>query len=255
MFAQERQERIVELVNQYGTVKVKELAKKFEVTEDSIRKDLTLLENQGLLQKTYGGAMKKNRVNSHDLTISQRRDKNIESKQKIAMKALNLIKEGDMLFLDISTANVELARLLREQNKNITIVTNMVEIMLELRNAWQVDVIFIGGTFNRRNDGFIGSMAIEQIKKFRFDLAFLGVVGIDVYNNSVTTYMVEDGLTKQTIVEHARKSYLMLETRKFEMDGTYQYSNVESFSGAILDKKPSANLIQKMKEYPLDWIM
>ena len=105
MFAEERQNDIVSLVNKKGSVRVKELSEKYDVTEDSIRKDLTQLEKKGLLKKTYGGAMKI-RINVHDLDVAQRKDKNIEMKQMIAQKALELIKDGDMVFLDISTANL-----------------------------------------------------------------------------------------------------------------------------------------------------
>lgn len=106
MFAEERQNQIVSLLNQNGSVRVKELSEQFQVTEDCIRKDLTLLEKKGLLKKSYGGAVKI-RINPHDFNVSQRKEKNIEAKQKIASKAMGLIKNGDMVFLDISTANLE----------------------------------------------------------------------------------------------------------------------------------------------------
>ena len=144
MFAEERQNQIVALVNKNGSVRVKELSEKYQVTEDSIRKDLTFLEKKGLLKKTYGGAMKK-RVNVHDLNVSQRKDKNIEIKQKIASKAIELIKDGDMVFLDISTANLELAKLIIKSPLNITVVTNMVDIMLEFMVPTTARLIFIGG--------------------------------------------------------------------------------------------------------------
>lgn len=254
MFAQERQEEIVALVNKDGSVRVKELSEKFNVTEDSIRKDLTLLEKQGLLEKTYGGAIKKKRVNVHDFNISQRKDKNIEAKQKIAARAIELIKDGDMVFLDISTTNVELSKLLVKSSINITVVTNMVDVMLELRETPNIDLVFIGGTFNRKNDGFIGSLAMNQIQNYRFDIAFLGTVGVDLYDNSVATYMVEDGLTKQTIIESSRKTYLMLESRKFDTDGNYKYARVDEFTGIIMDQKPESSIESRLKKYNLEWV-
>ena len=85
MLARERQNKIVEMVNANGSVLVKELSEMFEVTEDSIRKDLSLLEKKELLKKTYGGAVR-NRVNTHELYVSQRKGKNVEEKKKIAKK-------------------------------------------------------------------------------------------------------------------------------------------------------------------------
>lgn len=253
MFAEERQNMIAAMVNKNGSVRVKDLSEQFQVTEDSIRKDLTLLEKKGLLKKTYGGAVKK-RVNVHDLNVSQRKDKNIEIKQVIAQKAMELIKDGDMIFLDISTANLELAKLLAKSLLNITVVTNMIDIMLELTAATTVKLIFLGGTFSRGHDGFVGSVTISQISNYRFDLAFIGIVGIDLFDNSVATYMVEDGLTKHAVLENSKRSYMMLETRKFNMDGTYKYAKIDDFTGAIMEAVPSVDLIEKAKEYGIEWI-
>lgn len=253
MFAEERQNAIVALVNKSGSVRVKDLSEQFEVTEDSIRKDLTLLEKKGLLKKTYGGAMKV-RINIHDLDVAQRRDKNIESKRIIAQKAMKLIKDGDMVFLDISTANLELARLLAKSMRNLTVVTNMIDIMMELTSAAAVKLIFIGGTFSRGRDGFVGSVTISQIVNYRFDLAFIGAVGVDLIDNSVATYMVEDGLTKRAVLDASRKAYMMLEVRKLNMDGTYKYAKIDDFTGAVMDAAPPAELAECMREYGVDWI-
>ena len=156
MLAEERQNAIVAQVNEKGSVLVKNLSKEFQVTEDSIRKDLTLLEKKGLLKKTYGGAVKV-RVNVHDFYVSHRKERNIEDKQKIAKKAMELIQEGDMIFLDISTSNLELAKLLLKSDRNVTVVTNMIEIMLLFMNESKVKLIFIGGNMSSAKEGFQGS--------------------------------------------------------------------------------------------------
>ena len=253
MFAEERQEQIVRLVEQKGSVRVKELSEQFQVTEDCIRKDLTLLEKRGLLKKSYGGAIKR-RVNTHDLHVSQRRDKNIEAKQKIAARAMALIKDGDMVFLDISTASLELAKLLVRSNMDITVVSNMIDIMLEFMTPTNVRFIFIGGCFSRGRDGFVGSYTDRRIGEFRFDLAFLGNVGVDLYDNSVFTYMVSDGLTKNAVLEVSKRSYMLLETRKFGMDGTYRYATVDRFTGAVMEQAPPEELEEKRREYPIEWL-
>ena len=251
MFAEERQNQIVALVNKNGSVRVKELSEKYKVTEDSIRKDLTFLEKKGLLKKTYGGAMKK-RVNVHDLNVSQRKDKNIEIKQKIASKAIELIKDGDMVFLDISTANLELAKLIIKSPLNITVVTNMVDIMLEFMVPTTARLIFIGGSFSSGKDGFVGSFTNEQISDFRFDIAFMGAVGVDVFENNVSTYMVEDGLTKSAVLEVSKSAFMMLETRKFNTDGTYKYARIDSFTGAVMENMPPSEIEEKLKEFNIE---
>ena len=98
MLARERQNTIVEIVNREGSVRVKNLSKKFGVTEDSIRKDLAHLEKDGMLKKTYGGAVRV-RTNSHDRYVSQRIGKNVEEKRVIAKRAYEIIQDGDVIFL------------------------------------------------------------------------------------------------------------------------------------------------------------
>ena len=147
MLARERQNKIIEMVNSNGSVLVKELSELFKVTEDSIRKDLTLLERKGFLKKTYGGAVK-NRVNTHELYVSQRKGKNVKEKREIAKKAFDLIEEGDVVFLDISTINIELIKLIVEADLKITVVTNMIDVMLSFTAPSETNLIFVGGKLN-----------------------------------------------------------------------------------------------------------
>lgn len=254
MLAEERQNMIVSLVNKNGSVLVKELSRQFEVTEDSIRKDLTLLQKRGLLRKTYGGAVKV-RVNEQEWYVSQRKGKDPEDKQAIARKALALIKEKDVLFLDISTINLELARALAESGMKVTVVTNMIDVMLDLTGGSGVELIFLGGMFSQGRDGFVGALTDQEIRKFRFDKAFMGVVGVDLEGNAVTTYAAEDAITKKTVLECTSKAYMMLETRKFSLDGNYVYANVDDFSGAILEKGVDSIVQKQMKAYPIEWII
>ncbi|MCI9646890.1 MAG: DeoR/GlpR transcriptional regulator [Lachnospiraceae bacterium] len=254
MLAEDRQNMIVSLVNENGSVLVKELSERFEVTEDSIRKDLTLLQKKGLLKKTYGGAVRV-RVNVHDRHVAQRKGKNLEEKQKIAQKALDLMEDGDVIFLDISTSNLELAKLLAQSGRSVTVVTNMIDIMLVFSVETKIKVIFLGGTFSDGRDGFVGALTNQQIKNFRFDKAFMGVVSVDLESNHVTTYMAEDATTKKQILESSNKSYMMLETRKFASEGNYIYASVDDFSGAIMEKGVGAAVQKQMKRYAIEWII
>ncbi|MDO4268791.1 MAG: DeoR/GlpR family DNA-binding transcription regulator [Eubacteriales bacterium] len=254
MLAEERQNMIVSMVNRNGSVLVKELSAQFEVTEDSIRKDLTLLQKKGLLRKTYGGAVRV-RVNEQEWYVSQRKGKNLEDKQAIARKALGMINERDVLFLDISTANLELARLLAESGMRVTVVTNMIDVMLTFAGGSGVKLIFVGGTFSEGKDGFVGALTNQEIRKFRFDKAFMGVVGVDLEGNAVTTYTAEDAATKKAILECASKAYMMLETRKLSMVGNYVYAQVDDFSGAILEKGVDSMAQKQMKAYAAEWII
>lgn len=253
MLPEERHNLIVDQVNRDGAVTVKALSAQFGVTPDSIRKDLTKLEKQGLLKKSHGGAIKV-RMAAHDFDVDERKIKNIPQKQEIAAKAIELIRDGDVIFLDISTSNIELAKLLLNLNRHVTVVTNMIEIMLVLTVPSNVKLIFLGGTLSDKREGFIGALTNHQIRHFRFDTAFLGVVGVDLDENRVAIYSPDDGSTKMSIMRHSTKSYMMLESRKFEEDGLYWYAKVSDFTGAVMEKDMEPERMKKAKEYGLEWI-
>jgi len=253
MFAEERQKKIIANLNQHGRVNVKESSAEFGVTEDCIRKDLALLEKAGILRRVYGGAITGS-VNPHDLDVVQRKNKNVADKRDIAQKALKIIRKNSVIYLDISTSNLELAKLLVQANMNVTVVTNMIDILTVLCTDCSVKVIFIGGTLNQGKDGFVGELSSSLISNFKIDLAFLGVVGVNVYDNAVATYEIDDGMTKKKILEVSKLNYMMCETAKFHMDGNFNYAQLDQFSGIIMEKKPNDDIYKRLVRFGLEII-
>jgi DeoR family glycerol-3-phosphate regulon repressor len=251
MFAQKRRDSIVDLVNHHGQARVKALSDEFEVTEDCIRKDLAILEQQGLVSRLYGGAIK-TRTNPHELNVAQRQDKNIEVKQRIAAKALSLISEGDTVFLDISTSNAELARLIAASNLKITVVTNMVAVLLQFCVPCPATLVFIGGSLSPGMDGFIGAETIAGIRRFRFDTAFMGVVGVDLYRNRVETYLLDDGLTKEAAMNSSKKKYLLMEPQKFSNEAPFKFAELEEFTGIVTGDPVPEAMMDALKKYGVE---
>ena len=97
-------------------------------------------------------------------------------------------------------------------------------------------LIFIGGTFTDGKDGFVGLNANREISRYRFDKSFLCVVGVSASTNSVSTYMLEDVATKETIVKSSKQSFMILETRKLSKDGNFVYAAINDFASAITKK-------------------
>lgn len=232
MFLEERYSKIVELINTHGRVTVKDLAKKFEVSEDCIRKDLRELENRGELKRVYGGAIV-NRSHSDIKTVDERKNINMDIKKKIAKNALEVIEDGDIIFLDVSTINLEIARGLKKSSINITVVTNMIEIVMELKKCSNIKIITVGGEFNTEVGAVIGAAADRYIKKFTYDKCFIGVCGINREGGYVSTINLEDGNTKKTVIECSNKSYLVMEEEKFNYDEFYKFAKLDEISGII----------------------
>ena len=148
MFMEERLEEILRILKKDGKVLVKDLSVKFNVTEGMIRKDLQKLEQEGLLKRTYGGAILE-RQTIHDDNIMPRLMKNLDEKDIIAKLALKEIKDGDFIFLDASTTNYSIASMLLNTKKQVTVVTNMNRIAILFDSHPSIDVICIGGIYNK----------------------------------------------------------------------------------------------------------
>ncbi len=254
MFLEERQDCILEMLARDGKVLVKELSEKFQVTEDCIRKDLAALEKKGKLKRTYGGAVV-SRANLHMLEVSKHRNTDVEGKRQIAQAAVRLIRENDMVFLDISTSNLAIAELLAKTDRDIKVVTNMIDILVILSRNPRVQLVFAGGKINKSRDGFWGGMTLDFISKLKPDIAFVGAVGVDVKENSVSTYDIEDGINKAAIIRVSKRAYVVAESRKLSSDGNYNYTTLDTLSGLITDAKPAEDICEAAERYGVEIIL
>ena len=237
MFQSERHQKIIELIKTDGAVRLRDLRDIFGISDDSIRKDLDILEQKGLLERTYGGAVAKKDVLPM-MEAAQNRSRNINAKRLIAQAAIKLIDEKDMVFLDVSTCNLAIAELLAKTERELTVATNMIDILSVVAKNPHIRVIFAGGIINKRRDGFWGPMTIEFISRLKPDVAFVGTVGVDMKKNSVATYDVEDGLCKSAIVKLSKRAYVVAEAKKLSDAGNYNYATFDALTGLVTDSEP-----------------
>lgn len=241
MFLEERHEKILEMLSRDGKVLVKELAEKFSVTEDSIRKDLGTLESDGKLKRTYGGAV--SIAEKLQMTeANRRRISDVESKRKIAAAAVKLMQPHDAIFLDISTISIAIAQILEKTAVNYKILTNMVDVLVMLARNPKINLFFAGGQINQSRDGFSDSLNLEFISRFRPDVAFIGAFGVDVKKNSLTSRDTAGGIHKARMIEVSKTSYIIAESRKMGTEGTYSFAKFSDVNGLITETELSENL-------------
>ena len=243
MFAEERIQAILNILKKEGRVTVKELSSKFNVTEDCIRKDLKNIEKISSIRRIYGGAVLA-RETLENQDTKDRKEINIPTKKIIAEKAFNLIEDRETIFLDISTINILLAKLLAESNKKVTLVTNMLDILnVVTSKPNNLNIISTGGLLNLSLDGFVGTPTIEFISKYKFDC------GVDVFNSSLTTFEIEDGLTKKAIINSSKKVFIVMEDKKFKFDGNFKFAHLEDISSIITEKTPTPDIVDILSEF------
>ena len=253
MFTEERHKYILDLLNRDGKIFVKYLSKEFKVSESMIRKDLKVLERKNLLQRTYGGAINIDTA-INIKTFNNRISENIELKNIIAKKAFDELNDNDTIFLDSSTTSFMIAKLIVEDNKKLTIITNMFEISSLITPDSITKFIFIGGDYNSYVGGSIGSHAIEQINNYRCNKAFLGCTGIDLRDGTISTSLSEDAATKKAITNISDKLFLVTLNEKFKKNGSFKFSNLLDFYGIITEQLPDNSITVKLKEYYLNII-
>ena len=246
MFTEERQSAILLCLQDKGKVKVKNLSEKFQVSEDCIRKDLKTLENAGKLKRTYGGA-----IMSQDYPLQRnvidRRNYHLDKKKIIAEKAMGLIKDNETIFIDISTTNIELAKLIAASRRRMVVVSNMIDILQILVQNPNVTVIGTGGTMYQGVNGFMGAATIEVLKQYSFDRAFLGSCCLDMVDLTVTTLGVEDGLTKKAVIQSSRHKYVVMEKEKFYFNDSYKFAHFDDISGIVTDEYPDSTIVKTLE--------
>ncbi len=249
MFTEERHKYILELLDQNGKILVKDLSKEFNVSESMIRKDLKVLERKNLLRRTYGGAITIDNNPIKIKSFNNRISENIEFKSIIAKKSFEKLSDNDTIFLDASTTSFMIAKLIVENNKQLTVITNMFEIASLITPDTNTKFIFIGGDYNSYVGGSIGSHAIEQINNYRCNKAFIGCTGIDLRDGTISTSLSEDAATKKAITKISDKLFLLSLNEKFKKNGSFKFSNLLDFYGIITEELPDESILLNLKEY------
>lgn len=212
MFAEERQDKIAVLLEERGSARVTELSEYFNVSEATIRRDLQEMEEKRLLRRTHGGAVKFDITNFEPYFSDKKNERN-EEKTAIGELAANMIKDGDTIILDSGTTTLEIAKHINTQN--ITVITNSVDIAVELMNRGNVEIIVTGGILRNSTRAMVGHICENTYKNFRVDKAFIGANGISI-KEGITTPNIIEAQAKKAMVECANKIIIVADNSKFE---------------------------------------
>lgn len=253
MYVEERLELILKDLNRYGKLNVKALAEKFKVTPMTIRRDLNILEEKGLLLKSHGGALSKESL-SHDKLYSTRKKENLPVKKKIAAKALLFIKNGMTILLDAGTTNYELAKFLVESSiKDLVIITNDLKIACVLAEKQFFQIIMLGGIIENENILTCGSVAVSMLKDFEIDACFVGTQSIS-NKFEIRTPNIAKVELKKTYIEKSQQRFLLTDSSKFEKSKLYKICDLKDFHYIITDKKMNLSEKNYIKKYKIEWV-
>lgn len=211
MLPNQRKEKIIEMLKEDGSAKVAELARIFKVTEVTIRQDLEKLETEGLIIREHGGAYLKN-VADQVQSFSLANQDNLDKKAIIARKCLEFIEDGDTIILDSGSTTTEIAKLLRGR-KNLTIITNALNIALLLGVEPNIEVIMTGGEFKPPTLSLTGQKAADFFKGLNVQKLFLATAGISL-KSGLTYPSISDLVVKKAMIEASEMTYLVADSTK-----------------------------------------
>lgn len=241
MLAIERRNVILAKLQEERKVVVSELATAFRVTEETIRRDLDKLEKEGMAKKTYGGAVLNENLNI-DLPYNVRRKTHVEEKTYIAQLISDMIKDGDNIILDASTTALAVAQKIKEKSK-ITVITNSIEIILELSDKPDFKILSTGGTLKEGSLALVGYQAEKMIGTFHADVAILSCKGIDIHHG-LTDSNEADSEVKKSIIRSSNKKIIAVDSSKFDKISFTTICNFDDVDVIVTEKKPEDKWIK-----------
>lgn len=247
----DRRVRILELINSEGQVSVSELSIKFNVSEVTIRNDLSHLENKGLLIKTRGGGLKTQRVGI-DQKLNEKAKINSREKTAIGRKAAELINDNDTIILDSGTTTVEIAKNLNDI-KNLTVITNALNIADQLIRD-EVKVILLGGIVRTASLSLIGPIGENNIRNFFCDKCFLGVDGIDSQSGIYTPNLEEANLNR-LMIECSKEVIIVTDSSKFKRKSFVHIAPISKINIIITDSKIPEDEIKNLQSQGIKLIL
>ena len=249
--AKERRAMILRLLETKEEVLVTELSRDMGISEVTIRKDLTLLQERNLLVRTRGGAMRRPVENlSEDTAISKKRMFYFKEKERIGEDAVNLIKEGDFIMLDSGTTTLEIARHL-DRFQHLDILTNAMNIATELLRYKRFTVVLLGGNVRINSHSTVGPLALSVLRNFSGYKLFLGVDSFSL-ESGVSTPSLEEALLNQQMIQQAGQVIAVFDSSKFNKRSYVHIAETSQIDCIITDQGIPSGMKSKLKNLGID---
>ena len=245
MALNQRRIKILELIREDGHAQVQQLSKIFGVTEVTIRQDLEMLDQLGYIQREHGGAFLKD-VGSFAKTGKLFNQTRMDEKREIARKAVAFIHENDIIILDSGSTTTEIAKLLLNY-KNLTVITNALNIALILGENPGINLVVTGGEFKAPTLSLTGQMSADIIKTLHANKLFLATAGISA-DLQLTYPSLSDLVVKQSMIESSDQVFLVADSSKIGVSAFASLGPVTLANFFITDSMITEEQLEKMKE-------
>lgn len=261
MFAEERQQQIAGLVAASGRASVTDLAERFRITTETVRRDLAALESAGTLRRVHGGAVSADRFSTTEESILERTIQRQAQKLRIAEAALNFLPPGPFgsILLDAGSTTEVLADLLGRRNpggtgsqgadgeRELVVITHAIPIAAKLASTPGIALQILGGRVRGLTQAAVGQATVDAAHKLRPDIAFVGTNGIHA-SFGLSTPDPEEAAVKAAFVHSARRIVVLADSSKLDAETLVQFASLKDLDTVITDRKPSSELAAALAE-------
>lgn len=253
MLAEERREKILKELEISKVLKVLDLAEKYQVGVETIRRDFDALEKQGNLKKIYGGATLPEKKEIKELDFNTRMTTEVSEKVEIAKKAVTFIEEHDTIFLNDSSTNIYLAKEIAKNIKDLTVITNSLTIASELSDIKNFNVIVAGGFLDIEEKAFFGAISENIISQFIVNKAILGVSNISL-KDGLTDFPLKEVEIQKAMIKYSKELIILANSQKFETTALIKVGDLKNIKAIITDSKLSKDILEKYKKNGIEII-
>lgn len=243
VLAPERQLQILTLLEERGTVRTIDLAEEFQVTDETIRRDLQILAENQQLNRVHGGASSLNgRPKLQSFT--ERRLLEVDKKEAIAGAALHLIQPGDTYAFDSSTTGFALVN--RLPDLPFRVLTNAYAVLDQLVSKEQIELISTGGAYHPKTQTFISGDSYNMLRRHNINCAFVSCIGLDL-SRGPSEGFEQQAVFKETLVQFAQRVVLLVDSTKFNQHSEYFFASLRDISEIITDSAADPEFVEDLR--------
>lgn len=253
MFANERQQKIYEIIKNDGAVTTSKLVEMFNVSLETVRRDLIFMEENGQLVKVHGGAVARSDMKPYK-ELNERNKEFVKEKYELSLKASEFICEGDVIAIDSGSTAISFIRMLKEKFSKLTIVTYCLDVFLELKNYKDFNVILCGGHFLREENVFYGELALNMLKDIHVSKAFVFTSAISL-EYGIFDYQKDIYQMQKQLLKSADKVFVLADSSKFEKTGLLKLCDMKTDYIYITDSLLNKQILDLYKENDINIYM
>lgn len=257
MYAEERRRQIASQTAVEGRVNVTELARRFDVTAETIRRDLAVLDKEGIVHRVHGGAVATQSFQTTELSLDARLRSAPTAKSAIARAALEFLPEppGGM-FLDAGTTVTALADLISDsgQANQWSIVTNSLPIALNLTNKGLSEIQLLGGSVRAITQAVVGDTALRTLALMRADVAFIGTNALTL-DHGLSTADAQEAAIKSAMVTNARRVVVLCDSSKIGNDYLVSFASIDDIDVVITDATAPESFVRALREHNVQVVL